>query len=192
MAAFAIPLLEAAVAALGGWLLRAAAVLAGAGVAQVAGRAKDDEQARSATQELVADDRPCKDCPPREGFRKRSNGGMPKAARRYQAHVTGWPCGFDPDWSDEWSWNAKMFDAFVSEPCLIQEAKGNYDQFLTMEWAQRSFKGFRKMREEIKGRGLIAKAHPPTRVRYYFQGPLTLDAMRKTLLKSGVEFVLYP
>ncbi|MBU6439652.1 MAG: hypothetical protein KGS28_05405 [Betaproteobacteria bacterium] len=36
MAALAIPLLEAAVAALGGWLLRAVAVIAGAGAGVVA------------------------------------------------------------------------------------------------------------------------------------------------------------
>ena len=61
-----------------------------------------------------------------------------------------------------------------------------------MEWAKRSFQGFDPMRREIEKRGAIAKAHPPTRVRYYFQGRMTLAAMRKTLLRSGVEFVHYP
>lgn len=193
MAAFAIPLIESAVAALGGWLLRAVAVLAGAGVAQMASQQKDDTRARTAAQELTDTDRPCKDCPPRAGFRGRVNHSMTKAARAYQGRVTSWP--YDDvtwTWSEEWQWQDKDFDGFVSDACLIQEAKGDYDKFLVMEWAKKSFTGFDPMRRQIEKHGAIAKAHPPTRVRYYFQGRRTLEAMRKTLLQNGVEFVHYP
>ena len=118
---------------------------------------------------------------------------MTRAARFYQWRVAGWP--YDEvkwKWSEEWQWRGKDFDGFVSDPCLIQEAKGDYDKFLVMDWAKRSFQGFRKMRLQIEKHGAIAKAHPPTRVRYYFQGRMTLEAMRDTLLESGVEFVHYP
>ncbi|MDE1956619.1 MAG: hypothetical protein KGJ03_12950 [Betaproteobacteria bacterium] len=193
MAAFAIPLIESAVAALGGWLLRAAAVIAGAGVAQMASTKKDDTRARTSVQELTRGDRPRKDCPPRAGWRAPTKHSMTRAARFYQWRVTGWP--YDEvkwKWSEEWQWRGKDFDGFVSDPCLIQEAKGDYDKFLVMEWSKKSFKGFDPMRREIEKRGAIAKAHPPTRVKYYFQGRMTLEAMRKTLLKGGVEFVHYP
>ena len=191
MAAFAIPLIESAVAALGGWRLRAAAVIAGAGVAQMASQERDDTRARTAAQDLTSDDRPCKDCPPRVGFRGRATHFMNPPPRKYQGRVTGWPYSVEQGWSEEWEWGGTWFDAFVSEPCLIQEAKGNYDQFF-QPWAIGRFKGFREMREEIEGRGAIAKANPPTRVRYYFQGPKTLAAMRETLLNSGVEFEYFP
>ena len=189
MAAFAIPLIESAVAALGGWLVRAAAVAAGAGLAQMASTKKDDTRARTSAQELARDDRPCKDCPPRAGFRGPANHSMPRRARMYQGYVTGWPYDdVDWKWSDEWKWDDKWFDAFVSEPCLIQEAKANYDQFLSTDW----FTGFGHMREQIVKHGALAKLNPPTRVRYYFQGAGTLAAMRKLLLRSGVEFEHYP
>ena len=191
MVALAIPLIESAVAALGGWLVRAAALVAGAGVAQMASQERDDTRARTSAQELTRDDRPCKDCPPRAGFRGRATHFMNPPPRRYQGRVTGWPYSVEQGWSEEWKWDGTWFDAFVSDPCLIQEAKGNYDQFF-QPWANNRFKGFRKMEEEIKGRGAIAKANPPTRVRYYFQGPRTLQERRKVSLKSGVEFEFLP
>lgn len=191
MAAFAIPLIESAVAALGGWLLRAVAVLAGAGVAQMAGKEKDDIRARTSAQELARDDRPCKDCPPRAGYRVRATHFMNPPPREYQGRVTGWPYSVEQGWSEEWKWDGTWFDAFVSDPCLIQEAKGNYDQFF-QPWAVGKFKGFEEMMLEIEERGVIAKANPPTRVRYYFQGPKTLEEMRETLLRSQVEFEYFP
>jgi hypothetical protein len=48
------------------------------------------------------------------------------------------------------------------------------------------------MCKQIVKHGALAKANPPTRVRYYFQGAGTLAAMRKVLLRSGVEFEHYP
>jgi hypothetical protein len=190
MVAFAVPLIESAVAALGGWLVRAAAILAGAAAAQMAGKSDDDTQdrARARAQELALADRPCKDCPPRAGLKQRTNHSMPRTARRYQGRVTGWPYDVDQGWSDEWIWRRKDFDGFVSQPCLIQEAKADYDQFLSSDW----FTGFEGMERQIVRHGEMAKANPPTRVRYYFQGKGTLDAMRETLLDSGVEFEHYP
>ncbi len=192
MAAFAIPLIESAVVALGDWLLRAAAVMAGAGVAQMAGKEKDDSRARTSARELVRADRSCKDCPPTAGFRGRATHYMNPPPREYQGRVTGWPYSVEQGWSEEWKWDGTWFDALVSDPCLIQEAKGNYDQFLVMEWARKSFAGFEQMEREIAERGRIARANPPMRVRYYFQGPRTLAAMRRTLLESGVEFEHFP
>ncbi|WP_018915200.1 Tox-REase-5 domain-containing protein [Thiomonas sp. FB-6] len=188
MVAFAIPLIESAVAALGGWLLRAAAVIAGAGVAQMAGKKKDDTRARTSAQELTRDDRTCKDCPPRAGYRGRATHFMNPPPREYQGRVTGWPYSVEQGWSEEWEWGGTWFDAFVSDPCLIKEAKANYDQFLSTDW----FTGFRPMREQIVKHGALAKLNPPTRVRYYFQGAGTLAAMRKLLLRNGVEFEHYP
>ena len=191
MAAFAMPLIESAVVALGSWLLRAAAVMAGTGVAQMADKEKDDSRARTATRELVRADRSCKDCPPTAGFRGRATHYMNPPPREYQGRVTGWPYSVEQGWSEEWQWGGTWFDALVSEPCLIQEAKGNYDQFF-QPWAVGRFKGFEKMMLEIGERGAIAKANPPTRVRYYFQGPKTLEEMRETLLRSQVEFEYFP
>ncbi len=108
MAAFAIPLIESAVAALGGWLLRAVAVLAGAGVAQMAGEEKDDTRARTSARDLTRGGRPCKDCPPRAGWRAPTKHSMTRAARFYQWRVTGWP--YDEvkwKWSEEWQWRGK-------------------------------------------------------------------------------------
>jgi len=67
----------------------------------------------------------------------------------------------------------------------LQEAKGNYDQFLEMPWAAKSFKGFDRMASTIVAQGEVARANPPTRLMWYFQGP---KARQKMLRTSSAEW----
>ncbi len=51
---------------------------------------------------------------------------------KYQGCVTGRPYGIGEGrtgWNEEWLWLGTDWDGFVSEECLLQEAKGNYDMF---------------------------------------------------------------
>lgn len=75
-------------------------------------------------------------------------------AYAYQARVTGY--GYDTEyclWSDEWNWKGVAldtpfdidFDGFISAECLLQEAKGDYDQFIGEDGKSEPwFGGFKK------------------------------------------------
>ncbi|MEX3956890.1 restriction endonuclease fold toxin 5 domain-containing protein [Trinickia sp. EG282A] len=117
---------------------------------------------------------------------------MTAAAREYQGRITGWPHSVEEGWSQEWDWQNTDFDGFIPAQCLLQEAKGNYDQFLEMEWAKDRFKGFRTMERAIMRQGLIVRANPPARLMWYFQGPKTRARMLTSLRRWGVQSVVVP
>jgi len=67
----------------------------------------------------------------------------------YQSRITGF--AYDTEacqWSDEWQFDSIDFDGFQAMQCLLQEAKGDYDQFLDGSKGsfERIFKGFDDMR----------------------------------------------
>lgn len=89
-------------------------------------------------------ERPCK-CPPEKGALVKKDHRMNPAPRRYQARITGFEYGIvtdgkgretDKGWNMEWAWQpagepkAILFDGFIKAQCLLQEAKGNYDQLM--------------------------------------------------------------
>ncbi|WP_309301882.1 restriction endonuclease fold toxin 5 domain-containing protein [Burkholderia cepacia] len=97
-------------------------------------------------------------------------------------------------WSDEWEWLGIDFDGFKPQECLLQEAKGNYDQFLdgSIPKSEQFFKGFRHMRDQAIKRAMRVKANPPTRLRYYFQGPLTYRRMSVWFKTMSIESEYFP
>ncbi|WP_186145829.1 restriction endonuclease fold toxin 5 domain-containing protein [Burkholderia gladioli] len=196
-----IPLLAAAaveagpvLSAIGGALLGGSVA---AGVASIGGstaRTKDDAQAASRT--IVDSRESCKSCPPAtSGTKVRNNHGVNWPAYEYQARVTGF--AFDTEacrWSDEWTWQGTDYDGFRPGECLLQEAKGNYDQFLdgSIPGADEFFMGFRAMMDIATIRSRRVQANPPTRLRYYFQGRLTYQKLSAGLRKLHVESEYFP
>lgn len=112
--------------------------------------------------------------------------------REYQGRITGRPYSVAEGWSEEWSWLDIDFDGFKPAECLLQEAKGNYDQFLEMPWAAKSFSGFDKMESTIIKQGRAVRTYPPTRLMWYFQGPKTRQKMLRVLVQNGVQSVVVP
>lgn len=197
MAGLAVPLLEGAVQALGQTLARAGAALLGgaavAGTASVSGDTKkDDSKAAPAARTLPRTGESCKKCPPEGGAFIRANHNMSAAAREYQGRITGWPYSVEEGWSQEWDWLGTDFDGFIPAQCMLQEAKGNYDQFLEMDWAKDSFKGFDTMEGAILRQGRIVRANPPTKLTWYFQGPKTRAKMLTLLRSWGIQSVVVP
>ncbi|KVN31711.1 restriction endonuclease fold toxin 5 domain-containing protein [Burkholderia sp. JSH-S8] len=203
MAAPFIPLLIAVAAEVGPALSAIGSALLGgtavAGIGSMRGdTSKMDEQAKTKTESRTTADstKPCKKCPPEQtGALVRFNHGVNWPAYRYQARVTGF--AFDTEscrWSDEWEWLGIDYDGFKANECLLQEAKGNYDQFLdgSIPKSDQFFKGFRKMREQALKRAVRVKANPPTRLRYYFQGSLTYNKMSALLRVMSIESEYFP
>nr|WP_186080208.1 restriction endonuclease fold toxin 5 domain-containing protein [Burkholderia gladioli] len=196
-----IPLLAAAAVEAGPVLSAIGDALLGgsvaAGVTSIGGstvRTKDDAQAASRT---VVDSREsCKPCPPAtSGTKVRNNHGVNWPAYEYQARVTGF--AFDTEacrWSDEWKWLGNDYDGFRPGECLLQEAKGNYDQFLdgSIPRAQDFFQGWAPMIESAINRSKVVNDNPPTRLRYYFQGRLTYKKMARHLRFLRIESEYFP
>ncbi|WP_321783162.1 restriction endonuclease fold toxin 5 domain-containing protein [Paraburkholderia sp. J94] len=122
--------------------------------------------------------------------------------RRYQARITGFEYGITTDgkgretnegWNMEWDWLDIDFDGFQASQCLLQEAKGNYDQFLKENNELKfPFKGFARMQEQIAIQGEVVRANPPSRLMWYFETPQTRSCMMNTLRQFGVPSVHQP
>jgi hypothetical protein len=91
---------------------------------------------------------------------------MNAAPREYQGRITGRPYSVEEGWSEEWVWEEIDFDGFQPAECLLQEAKGNYDQFFDMPWAAKSFKGFDQMTSTIEAQGEAVRYHVPIGKKY--------------------------
>ncbi|MBB5468151.1 hypothetical protein HDG32_004276 [Paraburkholderia sp. CI2] len=154
-----------------------------------------DELPRDRSRER---ERPCK-CPPEKGALVRKNHSMNPEPRRYQARITGFEYAIATDgkgretaegWNMEWDWLDIDFDGFQHSQCLLQEAKGNYDQFFKENKELKfPFKGFTKMQEQIAIQGEAVRANPPSRLMWYFETPQTRAYMMNTLRQFGVPSV---
>jgi hypothetical protein len=167
-----------------------------AGTASLSGdTAKDDSNAKSGVRAVPRTGESCKKCPPESGFKIRRNHGANWNSYRYQARITGF--AFDTEecrWSDEWEWLGIDFDGFKPEDCLLQETKGNYDQFLdgSIPGAQDFFRGFDTMQDQIVAQGTAVRSNPPARLTWYFQTPLAQKKMAPFLARSGIPSVYQP
>jgi len=200
----AIPLLAGAAEAVAGELL--AAVAGGAAAAAILSipgdKAKDKEDNKADTQAMTRTrNRECK-CPPERGVKVRKNHSMNPEPRRYQARITGFEYGIKTDergretkqgWNMEWEWLGTSFDGFQPAQCLLQEAKGDYDQFLD-EYGEPKFffQGFKEMVKTVRVQAKKVHANKPAKLKWYFQTPLTMEYMRSTLNKNAVAFVYQP
>ena len=146
-------------------------------------------------------ERPCK-CPPEKGAIVQKNHSMNPEPRRYQARITGFEYGIVTDgkgrdtsqgWNREWEWLGTDFDGFQPSQCLLQEAKGNYDQFIGGNGQPLEFfKGFTGMAEQIKKQGTSVRGNPPAKLMWYFQTPKTRVLMLPTLQRLAVPSVCQP
>ncbi|MCZ2894263.1 restriction endonuclease fold toxin 5 domain-containing protein [Burkholderia thailandensis] len=192
------PVIEAAAVELGPILARVGVALLGgatvAGTASLSGDTpKEDSKATPDVRALPRTGEKCKQCPPEQtGIPVRRYYRMNREPREYQGRVTGRPYSIEEGWSEEWSWLGLDYDGFQTSECLLQEAKGNFDQFFSrktrrpMKW----FSGFRKIDLQIEARANIVRANPPTKLRYYFQTPLTASYFRERLARNGITYVV--
>jgi hypothetical protein len=198
MAGLLAPLVESAVDALGPALARGGAALLGgaatAGTASLSGdSSKDDSKAAPVARTLPRTDESCKKCPPEQtGQVVKRSYNMNAAPREYQGRITGRPYSVAEGWSEEWDWETIDFDGFVQAECLLQEAKGNYDQFVDAPWAVKSFGGFDTMQATIVKQARAVRLNPPTKLMWYFQGPKTQQKMLRFLSQNGVPSVVVP
>ncbi|WP_320533887.1 restriction endonuclease fold toxin 5 domain-containing protein [Robbsia andropogonis] len=200
MAGILLTGLEAAVAELGPVLARAGAALLGgaatAGTASLSGdTAKEDSKAAPVARTLPRTGESCKKCPPEAGIKIRRKHGVNWNSYRYQARITGF--AFDAEecrWSDEWEWLDIDFDGFQPDDCLLQEAKGNYDQFLdgSIPKADKWFDGFRSMEDQMVDQGSVVRLNPPARLTWYFQTPLAYKKMMPLATRLGIQAVYQP
>jgi hypothetical protein len=165
-----------------------------AGTASLSGdSSKDNSKATPVARTLPRTDERCKKCPPEQtGQAVKRWHNMNAAPREYQGRITGRPYSVAEGWSEEWVWDDIDFDGFVKADCLLQEAKGNYDQFVDVPWAAKSFQGFATMQSMIVKQGRAVRLNPPTRLIWYFQGPKTQQKMLRFLSQNGVPSVVVP
>lgn len=190
---------EALIAAAGRLAVGAAAGAAVGGMAALPGDTpREDGEAKpgakATDRELSRTAEACKKCPPDMGTVVRRAHGVNWNAYTYQARITGF--AFDAAacrWSDEWFWMGVNFDGFASTECLLQEAKGSYDQFFKEDGeVQIWFEGFKDMRTEARQQAAVASSSRPARLRWYFQTPRAWGLMRPELTRMGVESIFLP
>jgi hypothetical protein len=191
MAGLAVPALEAAflalLAALG---LRAVSETTEAlkRRQRATSEAGTSAAAQTATQTRT---KTCEKCPPDCGLLVSRDWNMSAAAREYQARVTAFVPG------SEWSFAGIDFDGFASADCMLKEAKSRYDQFLTggedselepKKW----FKAFElKMLPQAAKQAAVARAAPPARLTWYFQGSKTYAFMGPKVMLEAPIIALY-
>ncbi|WP_232221407.1 Tox-REase-5 domain-containing protein [Burkholderia sp. WSM2232] len=134
------------------------------------------------------------------------NHSMNPEPRRYQARITGFEYYIVTDgkgketnqgWNMEWAWQPTdepkpvTFDGFVKAQCLLQEAKGNYDQLMDKfldddgEFIY-DFDGFSSTKKQAIRQGDVVRKNPPSRLMWYFETPRFYKFMQPTLTKAGV------
>ncbi|WP_186143694.1 restriction endonuclease fold toxin 5 domain-containing protein [Burkholderia gladioli] len=200
MAGLVVPAIEAAVVELGPVLARAGTALLGgaaaAGTASLSGDTKQNaSKATPAVRAVPRTGESCKKCPPEAGFKIRRKHGVNWNSYRYQARITGF--AFDTEecrWSEEWEWLDIDFDGFQPGDCLLQETKGNYDQFLdgSIPGAEDFFKGFDSMQDQAIAQGTAVRSNPPARLTWYFQTPLAQRKMGPLLARMGAQSIYQP
>ena len=190
MAALAIPLLAAA----------ADALLVALGITVVVGgtlvvsdevrkrtKAASDAKAKTDAQPITTTRQACQKCPPDCGQLVPVNHSMNEEPRAYQARITGFAPG------TEWRWAGLDFDGFKSALCQLQEAKGNYDQFIYPGGKIKPFfQGFDKMKVQATAQATTVRANPPTSLNWCFQTPMTYALMSRTLSAMGIVTVYAP
>lgn len=186
MAALAIPLVNGAVDALLAAFATTAVVGTGVVVAdQVQKRAKaaseSKDKAIAQTATTSATRKACDKCPPDCGQLVQVKHSMNEEPRAYQARITGFPPG------TEWEWMGLEFDGFKSQLCQLQEAKGNYDQFIYPNGKVKPFfTGIKKMEKQAFTQATAVRANPPSSLTWYFQTPMTYTLMSRTLSVMGI------
>lgn len=198
MAGLAVPVIEGAATALGPVLARVGAALLGGAAVGATGSLsgdtkKEDSKAAPAVRTLPRTDESCKKCPPEGGSKIRRNHGVNWTSYRYQARITGF--AFDVEecrWSDEWQWLGIDFDGFLAGECLLQETKGDYDQFLDDGEPIFWYGGFKGVRDQLNRQAVVVNSNPPTRLMWYFMTPNAREYLLPDLRRARVSSIYQP
>jgi hypothetical protein len=174
MAVLAIPLAEAAGAALAEAF---PALLGGTATAAILSLPGDHAEDKSKTQPVARTmpktDEPCKKCPPDAGNLVTRNWNMSDTSRAYQAQVTGFSAG------TEWNFSGLDFDGFRTSMCQLEEAKAKYDQFFDGDTGRpkRFFRlfGIQKMRAQAQAQSIVVSGNRPSQLLWYFMQPLSYE-----------------
>lgn len=177
MAALAVPLLESAALALARALGFAAAGVAGGAAINEAAKRKVETAEKvkaapiaQAETQTKANTQTCKKCPPDCGTLVERNWSMSEEARAYQARITG----FAP--YTEWSFMNIDFDGFVSNACVLKEAKARYDQFFEASGDPEFFfrtVGVLKIMSQAQNQSGVIWSSPPSQLHWHFMQPLS-------------------
>ncbi|WP_259646688.1 restriction endonuclease fold toxin 5 domain-containing protein, partial [Burkholderia pseudomallei] len=99
-----------------------------------------------------------------------------------------------PGTIQHWSLNLNPPHTRNSGYLLLQETKGNYDQFLdgSIPKADKFFKGFDSMEATAIRQSAAVRANPPARLMWYFQTPLARQRMLTVLRRLGITSILQP
>lgn len=154
---------------------------------------KEDSKAAPAVRTLPRTDESCKKCPPEGGSKIRRNHGVNWTSYRYQARITGF--AFDVEecrWSDEWQWLGIDFDGFLAGECLLQETKGDYDQFLDDGEPIFWYGGFKGVRDQLNRQAVVVNSNPPTRLMWYFMTPNAREYLLPDLRRARVSSIYQP
>ncbi|MBU0915409.1 Tox-REase-5 domain-containing protein [Aquabacterium parvum] len=188
MASLAVPVIEGVVvrvlAALG---VGVAAGVAGEAAKEQARKHQEEaDQAKSApiarTDAITKERKKCEACPPDEGTIKTRRFPVRQDWVDYQARVGGMAHG--PTFIDEWVFNAREFDGFVSAECLLKEAKGGYDRFFD-EWGRPKkwwAHNVDEMIEQMGDQSSAAMPRPPIRLEWFWQEPISHRYFSKILV----------
>lgn len=123
---------------------------------------------------LTAASAKCKKCPASTGSainESRFSNDDDNINKLYQIYICERPYG--PGWIEEWMFATVSFDGFVAASCLLQEAKGNYDQFfdgkIPFEW----WGGRKGMLMQAMVQYAVVMLTPPDKLMWYFMQPIS-------------------
>jgi hypothetical protein len=153
-------------------------------------REQDTDQAETDDAAGTASDtetKSCDKCPPDCGQQVPVNHYMSEISHEYQERITGFPRGI------EWEWDGIDFDGFKSPECLLQEAKGDYDQFFDKNGLVKPyFQGFKVMADSAKRQSLPVNSNHPASLTYYFMTPLAYEYMSDRLAPFSIKSIYVP
>ncbi|NSX17037.1 restriction endonuclease fold toxin 5 domain-containing protein [Cupriavidus nantongensis] len=196
MATLAIPVIESiavrVLSALGVGLTAGAAIEEMRKRNEEAEKAKDSPLAHTDAQTKTEKEK-CKECPPDRGKPVARSWSMSESSQAYQARITGFPPG------TEWNFAGLDFDGFRSSQCLLQEAKGKYDQFfdedgVPKEWWASNSGGENGLIRQAGTQYAVALPRPPVRLSWYFMEPKSYSHFTSlfSVQYPGLETVFEP
>ncbi|WP_254214716.1 Tox-REase-5 domain-containing protein [Burkholderia multivorans] len=82
---------------------------------------------------------------------------------------------------------------FQREACLLQETKGDYDQFLDEDGDPKFFfTGFTDTRRQILRQSVAVNSNPPAQLMWYFMTPRAREYLLPDLRRARVQSVYQP
>lgn len=143
------------------------------------------------TGELSQAKSKCKKCPADIGIPFQETANIENINIQYQIRITGSPCG--PGWVQTWLFASVSFDGFYSAGCLLQEAKGRFDQFFYSDTqVQKWWSGTQEMVMQAVVQNAVVVATPPDKLNWYFMQPMSYGFFSRLFSSLGLSMqVIY-